>query len=112
MSYSPIKPIDFLILVALFERDRHGYGIKQDVETLSNGEIRLDAGNLYRSLRRLVAAGWVRPVGKKAVSESEDERRRYYRLTADGRRAAASETQRLRTLLADDRVRRLASLSA
>ena len=108
---SPMKPIDYLILVALFERDRHGYGIKQDVEALSGGETRLDAGNLYRSLRRLVAAGWVQAAGRRAAGESQDERRRYYRLTVEGRRAVAAETERMKTLLASEKVRRLASLS-
>ena len=49
----PIKPVDYLILVSLSDRERHGYDILQDLRESSGGEVVLDAGNLYRSIRSL-----------------------------------------------------------
>ena len=106
-SYRPLKPVDFLILLALVDRERHGYGIVQDVETWTDGQIRLDPGNLYRSVRRLLTGGWVEKSGRRPAPESDDERRQYYRLSDLGRRAAAAEANRLNELVQLDVVRRL-----
>lgn len=103
----PLKPIDFLILIALEPQDRHGYGVLLDVEVLSGGTVRLDPGNLYRSLRGLMRRGFVERLDRRPAPESEDERRRYYRLSADGRRVAADEAHRMNELLRLAPVRRL-----
>jgi DNA-binding PadR family transcriptional regulator len=92
----PLKPVDYLVLLALNERDRHGYGIVKDIERLSDGQVRLVPGNLYPVIARLVDAGTVR----EAAARDGDARRRHYRLTAAGRRLLAAETRRLEELLA------------
>ena len=55
----PVKPVDYLVLLALHERERHGYGIVKDVERISNGAVRLVPGNLYAVIARMVDAGLV-----------------------------------------------------
>ena len=95
----PLKPVDFLILLTLARADRHGYGIMQDIERQTDGAVRLEAGSLYRSMRRLLDEAVVVESGRRPVRELDDERRRYYRLTAFGRRVLSAEALRLRWLV-------------
>jgi len=99
-----LKPIEALILMMLTTRDRHGYGLRQDILEYSDGSIELEAGNLYRHIRRLEADGCLTPSGRRP-SPDDDERRIYYRLTPLGRRVLAAEMLRLRSLvrLAEER---------
>ena len=92
-----VKPVELLILTVLAERDRHGYGIRQDIAERSDGAIEIEAGNLYRHLRGLEDEGLLTPVA--APRGEADERRIYYRLTPAGRRALAAELNRLRDLV-------------
>ena len=96
----------FLILTALAGGSRHGYGIVQEIETLTNGRVRLLTGTLYTALDRLAAEGFV----EHDRDEEVDGRvRHYYRLTARGLTALTVETARLRQLTgaAEDRLRAL-----
>lgn len=95
----PLRPVDFLILLMLVDGPRHGYGILLDVESATDGDVVLDAGNLYRALRRFLDRGWVTKSARRAAAESDDERRQYYRLTARGRRVATAEARRIERLL-------------
>ena len=95
----PLKPVDFLILFALARGERHGYGIMQDVVRDSEEALRLEAGNLYRALRRLLERELCAESERRPVPELDDERRRYYRLTPFGRRVLGAEALRLRTLV-------------
>jgi DNA-binding PadR family transcriptional regulator len=79
--------------------DRHGYGIRQDIIDHTRGMIALEAGNLYRTIRRLEADGFVDESGRRPAANSDDERRRYYRLTPFGKRVLAAELERLRALV-------------
>ncbi|MCB7135137.1 PadR family transcriptional regulator [Cellulosimicrobium marinum] len=85
----------YLVLLALTEERRHGYGVIQAVRDLSGGRTRLGAGTLYGNLDRLLAAGLVVDAGEEVV---DGRLRRYYRATDDGRRAARAETLRLAAL--------------
>jgi DNA-binding PadR family transcriptional regulator len=95
----PLKPVEALILTMLTAGERHGYGIRQDVIAHTNGVIRLEAGTLYRHIRRLETQGLVEESARRAASTPDDERRIYYRLTGLGRRVLAAEMLRLRALL-------------
>ncbi|HKG92557.1 MAG TPA: helix-turn-helix transcriptional regulator [Gemmatimonadaceae bacterium] len=95
----PVKPVDFLLLLALARGERHGYGLMQDVERDSAGSVRLEAGNLYRSLRRLLERELCEESERRPAPDLDDERRRYYRLTPFGRRVLAAEALRLRSLV-------------
>jgi DNA-binding PadR family transcriptional regulator len=103
----PLKPVEVLILTMLTAGERHGYGIRQDIIDHTEGVMRLEAGNLYRSIRRLSELGLVDEAGRRPAAEADDERRRYYRLTAFGRRVLAAEMRRLRALVRLAEARRL-----
>lgn len=95
----PLRPVDFHILLVLTDGELHGYGMVKEIEERSAGRLRLEPGNLYRYLRRLVDQGWVEPAARKAA-DGTDERRRYYRVTELGRRVLAAEAARMRELVA------------
>lgn len=94
----PLPPTTFHILLALFEEERHGYAIIQDVEARTEGELRLSAGTLYRSIARLVEQGLISEVSRRREA-GDDPRRRYYRLTPFGIAVARAETRRLSQLV-------------
>lgn len=96
-----LKPADFHILLALSAGPLHGYRIMKDVERDTGGEVRLEIGSLYRLLARLVTEGLIDDI------ESADERRRYYRITAAGRKALKSEAARLANVVTLVRARKL-----
>ncbi len=96
----PLSPQVFHILVALADGDRHGYSIMQDVASRTNGKLRLSAGTLYGSVKRMLEQGLIVELRESERPETDDdERRRYYRLTAFGRRVARAEAERLSQLL-------------
>jgi DNA-binding PadR family transcriptional regulator len=90
-----MKQTDFHILLALADADRHGYGIMQEVEDRSNGEVRLGPGTLYGAIKRLIDCGWIVESTKRPSSGDDQRRRCYYHLTRSGRQAVAGEAQRL-----------------
>ena len=103
----PLTPAVFHILLALSVEERHGYGIIKDVFTRTNGKLRLGAGTLYGSIKRMSEAGLLEESDARPDADHDDERRRYYRLTPRGRDAAQREARRLEQLVCDARVRRL-----
>lgn len=94
----PLPPATFHILLALAEDERHGYAIIQDVEARTDGELRMSAGTLYRSIARMVEQGLIAEVTRRRTAE-DDERRRYYRITPFGTAVARAEMRRLTQLL-------------
>ena len=92
----PLPPHTFHVLLVLSEAPAHGYGIKKDVQERTRGRIDLDAGGLYRMIARMEEQGWVEPV--VAPAHADDARRKYYALTAEGRRVLAEEAARLTAL--------------
>ena len=87
------------ILVALGASERHGYSIMQEVEALSDGQMRLAPGTLYTNIKRLLAAGLIEESDERPDPALDDERRRYYRLTDTGRTAVAAEIGRMEALV-------------
>src|SRR3989442_6259698 len=102
-----LRAIEFQVLLALAEEERHGYGIMQEAARLSGGDVEIEPGTLYRALHRMLDAGWVVESGRRPAADVDDERRRYYRLTALGRRVASAEAERLALLVAAARATRL-----
>jgi len=107
LPFQPLKPVDLILLLALAEGDRHGYALSQEVERRTEGAIRLEAGNLYRTLRRLLGEGLVGEAGRRLMDEGDDERRNYFRITPLGLQAVQAEVKRLRSLLASPSVKAL-----
>lgn len=102
-----LTPAAFHILLALAGGERHGYAIMQEVEALTAGALRLGPGTLYGTIKRLLGAGLIAESGERPDPALDDERRRYYRLTALGERVAADEARRLDRLVGAARERRL-----
>ena len=100
-SELPLPAATFHILMALADEDRHGYAIIQEVAARTNGEVKLSAGTLYRSIQRMVDQDFVTELRmrERPAADEDDARRRYYRLTPYGRAVAEAETRRLGELL-------------
>ena len=105
----PLKPTHYLILLALAAGDLHGYGLKKEILRRTDGAVELGAGSLYRSISQLVDRGLIEESDGRPARGSDDERRRYFRMTRSGRRAAAAETDRLALLVAGARASGLQS---
>jgi DNA-binding PadR family transcriptional regulator len=103
-SLLPLPAAVFHILIALADRDRHGYSIMRDVAARTDGKVQLSAGTLYSSIRRMLEQGLIEEPPESPDPSSTDERRRYYRLTRFGRRVAAAEVERLTALVKQARV--------
>ncbi len=98
-SLLPLPTAVFHILIALADRDRHGYSIMRDVAERTGGKVQLSAGTLYSSIRRMLEQGLIEELADSPDPSSSDDRRRYYCLTRFGRRAAAAEVERLKALV-------------
>jgi DNA-binding PadR family transcriptional regulator len=105
---APISPQVFHILLALAAGDQHGYAIMLDVASRTDGQIRLSPGTLYGSIKRMLDQGFVVELRERERPKDDDERRRYYRLTALGRKAVLAESRRMENLLEQARVYGLA----
>ena len=104
---TPVTPAIFQIMLALVDGDSHGYGIMQDVERITKGAARLGPGTLYRSIQRMLVEELIEELEIALYNESDDDRRRYYRLTKKGRAVAKAEAQRLADLVDAARERNL-----
>jgi DNA-binding PadR family transcriptional regulator len=102
-----LTPAMFHILLALADGERHGYGIMQEIGARTGGAVRIGPGTLYGSIKRMLADGLIVESGERPDPALDDERRRYYRLTDAGRRAAVAEAQRLADLVGMARAKRL-----
>jgi len=96
-TFTPLRPVELLILTVLGSGDRHGYAIRKEVLDYTQGRVAIEAGNLYRYIRSLEDDGLV--VDASARSADSDERRIYYRLTPLGKRVLGAELERLRALV-------------
>ena len=94
-----LTPAAFQILLALADGERHGYGIMREVALRTDEATRLGPGTLYRSIKRLLAEGLIEESDERPDPALDDERRRYYRLTAAGRHASGVEARRLARLV-------------
>jgi DNA-binding PadR family transcriptional regulator len=103
----PLTPAVFQILLALSGGERHGYAIMREVEASSQGQLRIGPGTLYRSIKQMLAQGFIVETEERPDPTLDDERRRYYRLTDFGQRVAAAEARRLARLVAQAREKRL-----
>ena len=95
----PLKSDVLLVLLALATRPMHGYGVIRDVEIRTAGDVRLQTGALYRTLRRLLNDALIEECPPPVDADSSDERRRYYRLTGLGRSVMDAEVERMSRLV-------------
>src|SRR5881227_837457 len=104
---NPLPSAAFQILLALVDEDLHGYGIMRQVAEQTNGRMRLGPGTLYSSIQTLLEARLIEEVDPREEAKIGKERRRYYRLTAAGRKLARSEADRLADVLRVARRRKI-----
>ena len=98
-SLLPLAAAAFHILLSLAEEDRHGYAIIQDVAARTGGDVMLGPATLYRTIQRMLDQDLIVETRERPAPELDDERRRYYRITAFGRQVARAEASRLAELV-------------
>jgi DNA-binding PadR family transcriptional regulator len=96
---APLTPAVLHILLALASKERHGYAIMKQVESDSQGKVKMGPGTLYGSLGRMIDAGLIRQSEKKIDPKMDDERRVYYKITSLGQKALAAELERYREVV-------------
>ena len=106
-AFLPLTPVAFEILLALADGEQHGYSVMREVERRSAGSVVLHPGTLYRALARLLESGLIEELDERPAPGQDDERRRYYQLTATGIAVARAEAERLAGQLAAARQRKL-----
>jgi DNA-binding PadR family transcriptional regulator len=94
-EFLPLTPAVFNILLALADGEKHGYGIMQEVEANTKGQVLMGPGTLYGSIKRMLQADLIEESDERADPDMDDQRRRYYKLTALGRRTLRMEAERL-----------------
>ena|SRR5882724_1328699 len=104
---APRTPAVLHILLALSNQERHGYGIMKQVESDSQGRVKMGPGTLYGSLGRMIDAGLIRESDKKVDPKMGDERRVFYSITGLGQQALATELERYREVVAVAKQKRL-----
>ncbi len=95
----PLRPVVFEILLILNQSPLHGYGIMKEVADRTGGRTIMGPGTLYRTLKEMQQQGLVIPTRRPAETRTDDERRRYYRITKHGQRVAAAEAARMAALV-------------
>lgn len=105
--FLPLPASVMHIAVALADGEKHGYAIMRDVAELSGGAVRMGSGTLYGSIKRMLDQGLIEEADERPDQALDDQRRRYYRLTALGHRVGAAENRRLSSLVDAARVRQL-----
>jgi DNA-binding PadR family transcriptional regulator len=95
----PLPLATFHMLLALTGGERHGYALKREILRRSGGKLNLGSGALYGSINKMLEQGLIEESEERPDPHLDDERRRYYRITALGRRVAEAETARLRELV-------------
>ena len=95
----PMSPVFFHILLSLGVGERHGYAIKREVAARTEGKLKLGPGVLYGSINKMLELGLIEEAEDRPDPHLDDERRRYYRITSFGRKAAQAEAARMRELV-------------
>ncbi len=110
-SFLPLSQPVFHILVAVADRQRHGYAIMKEVNRATDGAVKLSTGTLYAAIRRLLDDGLVEESDERPDDELDDKRRRYYRLTELGHAVVLREADRMAELVTLARGKALATSS-
>src|SRR5436190_19694013 len=107
----PLSRVAMHILPANGPEDRHGYAIMHEVRRITGGAVKLGPGAIYTTIKRLLGDGLIEESDERPDPKLDDQRRRYYRLTALGRSVAATEVRRLDALVNASRPWALRDLS-
>jgi DNA-binding PadR family transcriptional regulator len=99
----PLKDLEFQILLALIEEERHGWSIVKELQEQRRGRKRILPGSFYRTLNGMLHDGLIEESGEHAARGVTDERRKYFKLTAFGVAVCLAEVDRLEALVAKAR---------
>lgn len=105
-AWLPLKPKVLHILLAVADGPRHGYSIMQEVAARTDGQVRLWPAALYALLRELEKTDCIVESDKRPAADEDDERRRYFALTAHGKRVLDAEVRRLEAIVQHARASR------
>ena len=108
----PLTPAVFHVLLALADGERHGYSIMQHVAETTESQIKMGPGTLYGTIKRLLAAKLIEESDERPDPKLDDERRRYYRLTAVGEQVVRAEARRYEEIVALARGKKLIGKTA
>lgn len=97
-QHRPLSPQVFQILLAVSDKQLHGYAIIQDVKRRTDGKVTLTASTLYSAIKRMLLAGFIEESEERPVVELDDERRRYYGISNEGMRVLRQEAEWLEQL--------------
>jgi DNA-binding PadR family transcriptional regulator len=95
----PLSRTAMHVLIAIGPGERHGYAIMREIARMTEGAMRLGPGGVYTTIKRLLDDGLIEECDERPDPELDDQRRRYYRLTAVGRAVARAEVRRLEILV-------------
>lgn len=106
----PVAGTFFYILLALSDRERYGLDIAKEVERRTEGSTVLGPGTLYNAIGKMLDQGLIEEsTDEKRPATEDDPRRRYYRITSEGRRVVSAEAERLEVLVNAARAKRVLS---
>ena len=108
----PLTPAVFHVLLALADGERHGYAIMREATASSGGHLKFGPGTLYGTIKRLLQSRLIEESDERPDPELDDERRRYYRLSALGQRVLKAEASRYAEMVELARGKRLISRPA
>ncbi|MCZ6754246.1 MAG: PadR family transcriptional regulator [Gemmatimonadetes bacterium] len=97
-EFIPLKPLVFHILLVLVSGERHGYSIVKEVAAQTEGQFKIEPGNLYRTLRTIAAQGLIVESARRPDPDLDDQRRRYFRVTPLGSEVLRAEALRMERL--------------
>ena len=106
-AYLPLTAPMFQVLVALADGEKHGYAIIKEVRRRTDGKVSLTAGTLYGVIKRFVDEGLIVESDERPDPALDDERRRYFGLTPNGRAVAMAEARRMEEAVGHARAKRL-----
>ena len=95
----PLSAAFFHILLSLGDGERHGYALKREIALRTGGKLKLGPGVLYGSIARMLELGLIEESDARPDPHLDDQRRRYYRITPQGRKVAQAEAARMRDLI-------------
>src|SRR6185295_20155109 len=98
-NLTPLSSAVFHILLSLGDGERHGYALKREISVRTGGKLKLGPGVLYGSINKMLELGLIEESDDRPDPHLDDERRRYYRITAYGCKVAQAEAARMRELV-------------
>ncbi len=92
----PLTESYYYILLCLYNKPNHGYGIMQDTAKLSENTVKIGSGTMYGATSNMMKKGWIR---EQSSTDPADRRKRLYEITFAGKAVLEDELKRLKRLV-------------